>query len=1178
MKIGPCDFPEPLLAALRDNRLVVFAGAGVSRGAPANLPDFARLAERIADGTGEVRSRTEPEDRFLGRLKDRGVEVHSRAAQVLSGETTAPTPLHRDLLRLFPAAERLRIVTTNYDQLFELAASDVFGEATPVCFRAPALPLGSCFNGVVHVHGEITRPAEMVLTDADFGRGYLVEGWARRFLLDLFRQFTVLFVGYSHNDLIVSYLARALPETQAGQRFALTGASDDFQRWRVLGIEPIGYSQSSRDDHSALYAGVRCLADAVTRSVLDWQREVTELAQRQPPLSDEEAGTIDYALKETSTTRFFTEAARLPEWLDWLDKRGHLVALFQDAGRLSDRDKCLARWLASNFAASFSDHFFALIASHKMRLHPEFWFDLGRELALADVAPIPRSVWLRWISVLLSTAPAKLDADVFLWLGQRSIQYDALDELLLIFDRMTRNRLVLTPRFTWPPDADSRASLGVDADSEWCAEHPDGLDGLWERGLRPNLVRVAESLLRQIISRLEEQHAALRVWQEPGSDLDWTSIRRRSIEPDEDADRCPEVIDILINAARDCLGWLAENRAMVAGGWCDQLSKSDAVLLRRLAVFTLTARADLPADDKLDWLLTHIGLHEAADYAEIFKAVHAIYPATSREQREVLIAAVLAYRSLDEEDPNWEWNTVKEQYEWLKALHGADDTCALARQALNDLLARCPELKESELSDSSDWGGSVVSGRHTPWTEDELLSRPPAGWLPDLLAFQGITSHRSDRYGLLRTVSDAAKKNFPWSMGLAHELADAGEWAADLWPVLLHAWSEMALEERDYLAVFNVLGRIELCRHHQRAAVGTLYALVEGGGKPFALTVLLRANEIAAALWSHLDCDEDIENDGAWLQSAVERPAGVLAKFWVGSLVLWRKQQETLPTSLNGEYRRALSVIVDDPKLPGRLGRCVLTSRLGFFMGADEIWTREHLVPLFSAVDRYELEAAWNGFLTLGRLNPQLGELLGDVFLQAVQRLDGDLANQRLEFVEYYTEMLLFYVSDPFDRWLSRFFRHGCTATRRFFAATVKRNLRRFDDRRRSDLWDRWLKRYWKSRLHGVPAALERGEVEEMLEWLPLLSAVFEDAVGLAVGMPQVKLRHCSVVPDLESGDLPTQYPAAVARLLIWLAATGSPSYLWHSGRRLTDTLLSAGLPADLEHKVRELVAELGLR
>ena len=39
MKIAGVDFPEPLLAALRDGRLVVFAGAGVSMGLPAGLPD-----------------------------------------------------------------------------------------------------------------------------------------------------------------------------------------------------------------------------------------------------------------------------------------------------------------------------------------------------------------------------------------------------------------------------------------------------------------------------------------------------------------------------------------------------------------------------------------------------------------------------------------------------------------------------------------------------------------------------------------------------------------------------------------------------------------------------------------------------------------------------------------------------------------------------------------------------------------------------------------------------------------------------------------------------------------------------------------------------------------------------------------------------------------------------------
>jgi hypothetical protein len=63
----------------------------------------------------------------------------------------------------------------------------------------------------------LTAHQDIVLTDSDFGRAYLTEGWARRFLVDLFRHFTVLFVGYSHSDTVMHYLARALPEQEAGR-------------------------------------------------------------------------------------------------------------------------------------------------------------------------------------------------------------------------------------------------------------------------------------------------------------------------------------------------------------------------------------------------------------------------------------------------------------------------------------------------------------------------------------------------------------------------------------------------------------------------------------------------------------------------------------------------------------------------------------------------------------------------------------------------------------------------------------------------------------------------------------------------------------------------------------------------------------------------------------------------
>ena len=212
MKLGSLDFPSAIIHALRDHKLVVFAGAGVSIGDPACLPDFKTLADQIAQDSDESPGENEPVDRFLGRLKtDKRVRVHELVAQQLKARRPRATELHRDLLQLFPSPTRTRIVTTNFDLLFEQAAKNRTADSKLEVFKAPALPLGREFDGIVHVHGALDRPKTMVLTDADFGRAYLTEGCARRFLLDLFQSFTVLFVGYSHDDIVMHYLARALP-------------------------------------------------------------------------------------------------------------------------------------------------------------------------------------------------------------------------------------------------------------------------------------------------------------------------------------------------------------------------------------------------------------------------------------------------------------------------------------------------------------------------------------------------------------------------------------------------------------------------------------------------------------------------------------------------------------------------------------------------------------------------------------------------------------------------------------------------------------------------------------------------------------------------------------------------------------------------------------------------------
>ena len=149
MKIKGVDFPPALLDALRDGRLVVFAGAGVSMGPPASLPSFRRLAEQVAKGTGKSIAKSETDDQFFGRLKEDSVKVHQRAADILQLDKRESNALHQDLLRLFQETGPVRIVTTNFDCLFEQAAEvEKLFENKPKVFEAPTLPPDSRFEGI----------------------------------------------------------------------------------------------------------------------------------------------------------------------------------------------------------------------------------------------------------------------------------------------------------------------------------------------------------------------------------------------------------------------------------------------------------------------------------------------------------------------------------------------------------------------------------------------------------------------------------------------------------------------------------------------------------------------------------------------------------------------------------------------------------------------------------------------------------------------------------------------------------------------------------------------------------------------------------------------------------------------------------------------------------------------
>jgi hypothetical protein len=207
-------------------------------------------------------------------------------------------------------------------------------------------------------------------------------------------------------------------------------------------------------------------------------------------------------------------------------------------------------------------------------------------------------------------------------------------------------------------------------------------------------------------------------------------------------------------------------------------------------------------------------------------------------------------------------------------------------------------------------------------------------------------------------------------------------------------------------------------------------------------------------------------------------------------------------------------------------------------------------------------------------LYPALVDALLPAFVAAIPRLAADLGDRRLRFIEFYTALAAFHVSDPTQHLLPALFQHGSLEDRLAFASHLGYFLRQMQQAAKQQLWNGWLHRYWQDRLQGVLAALDEAEIRKMLEWLPHLGDAFPDAVALAVRPPAVRIEHSHVLYELRRSELVTRFAAETAELLIYLANC-LPGY--HSADLQEIDARLPPIPAQLRSRVDEAFARAGV-
>ncbi|MBZ0215022.1 MAG: SIR2 family protein [Fimbriimonadaceae bacterium] len=338
---GP-NIPDELLEARDKGEVIFICGAGIS--IPAGLPSFAALAKGVVSDLGVSKSHrahllldralnaeeddyTPPMDQIFNLLKkDYGALVQQAVFKRLSMPKGASLIHHKTILDLSADVNgNPRLITTNFDLLFEGARKRIRKYIAP---ELPDFTAVQKFEGIVYLHGRlptkgsaILGESSIILSSSDFGRAYLSQGWAARFIRDLLQRFTVVLLGYSATDPPIRYLLEGLETSAFDYRHRIftfdSGTPKEVDaRWRDRNVRGIAYTNKDKS-HEALWKSLHAWAERA-KDPIAWRKSVIEISQKGPAnLSAFERGQVVSLVSSVEGAKAFAEEANPPppEWI-----------------------------------------------------------------------------------------------------------------------------------------------------------------------------------------------------------------------------------------------------------------------------------------------------------------------------------------------------------------------------------------------------------------------------------------------------------------------------------------------------------------------------------------------------------------------------------------------------------------------------------------------------------------------------------------------------------------------------------------------------------------------------------------------------------------------------------------------------------------------------------------------
>lgn len=1117
---GP-NIPAHLMNELGSGKVVFFCGAGVSAGPGSGLPTFACLVDRVYEANHTEPDGVEREALDLGEpcparrrpsfdkaldLLERPERLGARplrrtVIEILSARPTGSLDLHRALIELSRHEQGIRLVTTNFDNRFVDAAVN-----NPKVDAAPKLPVPKphSWSSLVHLHGRILENddgSNLVLTAADFGRAYLTERWAARFITELFREFVVVFVGYSVGDPVMSYMVDALAAERAkGAKYATAYAFADHdgtvgdqqkarERWLAKNVEPILYD---RRNHYKL------LSD----TLIEWARirndpfharsqiALNEMSKLPAGPSDPAVERVAWALQDPVAAQALTEAPpfvneddfpKVERWVEVLAEKGLLGCVAPNASpnpedqdrtfiplvgygfeprysqELDGTRKYLARWIARHLHVP---QLLAWAIRSGGHLHPQLRQQVQASLADSnlDIPPKLRFLW----TVLSAQKP--IDHREHLWTTKSYSASASESERRHIESEAIKS---IAPRLVVHPGPYPHLLLQSLFDSKPKPIRPidecghlklvSGEEDAWHR---------LEAILKDpaVLSRHAEtltnyldQALTLIALTKDVETVDnaTDSLHYRPSIATHDQNRNRDRWTRLIDLARDSYFVLSKADRARGDNLLRRWVLSGQPLFKRLALHALTEnpRSDIRLATKLLVTGRKPGIWELGLRREVLRFLR---KDDRHLPRSLKVEIVLAIHDGPKTKSQGATPDKVETIRREKALRLCKLIASGARldknsRALAEEMYSVSEDGYNERNEFISWIESPRVVGAAEFMPEDILDKP----IDDVAtALEKEEISRREFWSLarlkpVRTASTLRRLS-------NREAWPSTHWKSFLWAIAgTHETSEHYARLRKHVARMLEIAPAELFAEVESAAATLVKDLAEEYGRDQEHDLKV----IWTKAWGGIGgsrlkarMQEDL------LSAAFNHPAGTLADAALIRLYKYKpKAGKGLPSAVSSYF----SKIAEDPN--GKLGRVVLVANLHSLYSIDRRWVENNLIPRLNLQSSKEARDLWSAYGWSPTVGPDLFLAFKSSFLEVLRDADGDYQNREY-LVGLFVEICLEAPNELTDEDIHGVIAQLSEEDLQTVLRGIKRRLRGSEAERARVWHDKlraWLQRYW---------------------------------------------------------------------------------------------------------------------